>query len=249
MNKSGRSITEMKQLDKIKYGERFFYGDVAWVKIPCCSSTGAPVIAEAPIFEWAFDIYNNNDWRNSSLRRELNGTFLNSMIDNGAAAEAFLDFGSNLTTDDGTTDYGYAEDKVAIPSAGLYRIMRGEIPRYEGIWWTLTPTTCNIENAQYVRAVMPDGTITSREANFEMAGARPVCFLRLDTLVYTEEEKKQGQRKQSVKEGAEAVMETLDEYGTALWAGIIVEVIKAIFAMKNDAKELAQEISDTREET
>lgn len=239
----------MKQLDKIKYGERFFYGDVAWVRIPCCSSTGALVIAEAPIFEWAFDIHNNNDWRNSSLRRGLNGTFLNSMIDNGAAAEAFLDFGSNLTADDGTTDYGYAEDKVAIPSAGLYRIMRGEIPRYEGIWWTLTPTTCNIENAQYVRAVMPDGTFTNREANFEMAGVRPVCFLRLDTLVYTEEEKKQGQREQSVKEGVEAVMETLEEYGTALWAGIIVEVIKAIFAIKNDAKELAQEISDTREET
>ena len=51
----------MKQLDKIKYGERFFYGDVAWVRIPCCSSTGALVIAEAPIFEWAFDIHNNND--------------------------------------------------------------------------------------------------------------------------------------------------------------------------------------------
>ena len=239
----------MKQLDKIKYGERFFYGDVAWVRIPFCSSTGALVIAEAPIFEWAFDTHNNNDWRDSSLRRGLNGTFLNSMIDNGAAAEAFFNFSSNLIADDGTTDYGYVEDIVAIPSAETYRIMRGEIPRYEGIWWTLTPTTCNIENAQYVRAVMPDGTITNREANFEMAGVRPVCFLRLDTLVYTEEEKKQGQREQSVKEGAEAVIETLEEYGTALWAEIIVEVIKAIFAIKNDAKELAQEILDTREET
>ena len=100
----------MKQLDKIKYGERFFYGDVAWVRIPCCSSTGALVIAEAPIFEWAFDIHNSNDWRNSSLRRGLNGTFLNSMIDNGAAVEAFFNFSSNLTADDGTTDYGYVED-------------------------------------------------------------------------------------------------------------------------------------------
>lgn len=105
----------MKQLDKIKYGERFFYGDVAWVRIPCCSSTGALVIAEAPIFEWAFDIHNSNDWRNSSLRRGLNGTFLNSMIDNGAAAEAFFNFSSNLIADDGTTDYGYVEDKVTIP--------------------------------------------------------------------------------------------------------------------------------------
>lgn len=239
----------MKRLREIKPGECFSYGGVTWVRLPRSSSDYTMVIAETSVFQWAFDIHNCNDWGSSSLRRELNGTFFNSMVDNGADPDAFKNVCSDLTADDGTTDYGCAKDRIAIPTDSSYRMMRAAIPRYEGIWWTLTPATCNIENSQYVRVVMPDGTITKREANFETAGVRPVCSLSLNIQVHTDEETKQIRRKTSVKEGAEAVMETLEEYGAALWGEIIVEVIKAIFAIKTDAKALAKEIADTRKES
>lgn len=236
----------MKPLREINPGERFMYGGVTWVRLSRCVGDGTVAIAERPVFEWAFDIYNSNDWRGSTLRQELNGRIFNDMVNEGADPNAFLEFISDLTADDGTTDYENAKDRIAIPSASLYRMMRAEIPRYEGIWWTLTPLTCNIDKIIYVRVVMPDGTITKREANFEMAGIRPVCLLKSETPVFTEKEEKQIRRKTSVKEGAEAVMEALEEYGTALWGDIVVEVVKAIFAMKTDSGALAQEIKDTR---
>lgn len=62
----------------------------------------------------AFDEENCNDWRKSSLRRELNGAFLDALVAEGADRAAFLDWESDLTADDGMTDYGTATDKIAL---------------------------------------------------------------------------------------------------------------------------------------
>lgn len=67
-----------------------------------------------------------------------------------------------------------------------------------------------------------------------------------ETIVDTPEEKRQRKRAEAIEEGAEAVMETLGEYGAALWGEIIVEVIKAIFAIKTDAEDIAQERADKK---
>lgn len=68
-----------------------------------------------------------------------------------------------------------------------------------------------------------------------------------ETFVEPTKEERQRKRAEAVVEGAEAVMETLGEYGAALWGEIIVEVIKAIFAIKADAEDIAQERADKKE--
>lgn len=46
------------------------------------------------------------------MRGELNGAFLDALVAEGADRAAFLDWESDLTADDGMTDYGTAVDAI-----------------------------------------------------------------------------------------------------------------------------------------
>ena len=80
----------MKKLAELKCGARFTYAGVEWVKLED-NDGGALALAAEPVFERAFDEENCNDWRKSSLRRELNGPFLDALIAEGADRAAVLD--------------------------------------------------------------------------------------------------------------------------------------------------------------
>lgn len=110
----------MKKLAELKPGDRFMYGGVEWVKFEDIGA-GTLCLAAEPVFLRAFDEENCNDWRKSSLRRELNGAFLDALVAEGADRAAFLDWESDLTADDGMTDYGTATDKIALRSDALCR--------------------------------------------------------------------------------------------------------------------------------
>ena len=116
---------KQQQLSTLKDGARFVYGGVEWVKLEHLHTAPGKIetvaIAAEPVFERAFDEENCNDWRKSSLRRELNGPFLDTLIAEGADPAAFMEFESDLTADDGMTDYGTARDKIALISCDLYR--------------------------------------------------------------------------------------------------------------------------------
>ena len=88
----------MKKISQIETGGRFLYGGVEWVKL--YAGDGTVAISAEPVFERAFDENNKNDWRSSSLRRELNGAFLDALVAEGADRAAFLDWESDLTADD-----------------------------------------------------------------------------------------------------------------------------------------------------
>ena len=127
----------MKKISQIETGGRFLYGGVEWVKL--YAGDGTVAISAEPVFERAFDEDNKNDWRSSSLRRELNGAFLDALVAEGADRAAFLDWESDLTADDGMTDYGTATDKIALLSDKLYRMFRGIIPRVDARCWNRGP--------------------------------------------------------------------------------------------------------------
>ena len=158
----------MKKLAELKCGARFTYAGVEWVKLDNTDG-GALVLTAEPVFERAFDEENCNDWRKSSLRRELNGPFLDALIAEGADRAAFLDLETDLTADDGMTDYGTATDKIALISDGLYRKFRALIPKI-GCWrWTLTPWTCDPEYSCRVRRVNSSGALDNDGAYYGAA--------------------------------------------------------------------------------
>ena len=174
----------MKKLADLKQGGYFFYGGVQWVVLENDEKIGATLaIAAEPVFNRAFDEENRNDWRVSSLRRELNGPFFDALVAEGANRAAFLDWESDLTADNGMTDYGTATDKIALLSDGLYRKYRQFIPLVDDWCWTLTPWTCNKEYTAYVRYVNSSGAVNDDHAYNGNRGARPLCYLESSIFV------------------------------------------------------------------
>lgn len=236
----------MKKLAELKCGARFTYAGVEWVKLDDTDG-GALAIAAEPVFERAFDEENCNDWRKSSLRRELNGPFLDALIAEGADRAAFLDLESDLTADDGMTDYGTAADKIALISDGLYRKFRALIPKIGCWWWTLTPWTCDPEYSYYVRGVNSSGALGWGGA-YGGDGVRPLCNMKSDILVSVPGEEnaddQEERRAAEVEEAAEAVMETLGDYAVSLWGDVLAAVVSSLFKSKQDAEEIVQEEKD-----
>lgn len=234
----------MKKLAELKCGARFTYAGVEWVKLDNTDG-GALVLTAEPVFERAFDEENCNDWRKSSLRRELNGPFLDALIAEGADRAAFLDLETDLTADDGMTDYGTATDKIALISDGLYRKFRALIPKIGCWWWTLTPWTCDPEYSYVVRSVDSSGALVSYYAYGGGGGVRPLCNMKSDILVSVPGEENaddQAERRAAaVEEAAEAVMETLGDYAVSLWGDVLAAVVSSLFKSKQDAEEIMQE--------
>ena len=81
--------------------------------------------------EMAYDEDGSNDWRKSSLRKYLNEEFVKNFNKGD-----LLPFVSDLTSDDGMTDYGTSEDFVALLSDNLYRKYRKFMPQYDTWVWS-----------------------------------------------------------------------------------------------------------------
>lgn len=231
----------MKKLCELVKGARFLYGGMEWVKIWTESEDGGIMAIAADIpFERAFDTENCNDWRKSSLRRELNGDFLNLLVREGADRAAFLDFESDLTADDGMTDYGTATDKIALLSDNLYRKFRGLIPKTGGWCWNLTPWTCDQECSHYVRNVNSSGALSDGSACNGNRGVRPICCMKSEILVLVRGEEDQKEERNSydeaVQDAKDDVLNVLNAYPADIWGDALGAAVASVFAAKIDAE-------------
>lgn len=140
-------------------GERFTWKGLRFVALGM-EQGGMLAITEEPLCERKFDERGSNDWRKSSLRLELNGTFLDNI-----GKESLMPFTSDLTSDDGLKDYGTAEDYVFLLSADLYRKYRPYIPNQKTWWWLITPWSTLPSFANYVCSSNADGSLYNDYAN------------------------------------------------------------------------------------
>ena len=209
-----------KKLNALKPGAWFIYGGVEWVLLELKGNEAVAIAADC-VCERAFDRDNANDWRRSSLRRELNGEFLAMLISEGAEPTAFIEFESDLTADDGMTDYGTAQDKIALPSCDLYREYRALLPKIGCWWWTLTPWTCDPEYSSYVRDVNSSGAMDWDDAYYGSRGVRPLCHLESDILVSLPDEDAETEQSTSVEQAINDMMKILDERPMELWGEIM----------------------------
>lgn len=237
----------MKKLSTLQAGTHFMYGGAEWVKLGKVVSGGVLALSATCISEQAFDEENCNDWRKSSLRRELNGPFLDALISEGADRAAFMDWESNLIADDGMTDYGTATDKIALLSDGLYRQFRATIPVLDGWYWTLTPWSCKEEYKAYVRDVNSSGTLNYYSAYYGARGVRPLCYLNSEILVSipgTEDDTAYDEIEEVVNAARDDVLNMLNAYPVAIWGLALGAAVAALFQSKQDAEEIAQEEKD-----
>ena len=209
-----------KKLNELQPGERFDYGGVNWTLLEL-KGEEAICISSTPVLDRAFDKDNRNDWRRSSLRKELNGNFLATLDINGADSAAFMEFEGDLTADDGMTDYGTARDKIALITCDLYREHRALLPKI-GCWqWTLTPWTCDPEYSCSVRYVGSSGTMGWNVAYHGDGGVRPLCHLKSDILVSVPDEDAETEQSTSVEQAINDMMKILDERPLELWGEIM----------------------------
>ena len=235
----------MKKLAELKPGDRFMYGGVEWVKFEDIGA-GTLCLAAEPVFRRAFDEENCNDWRKSSLRRELNGAFLDALVAEGADRAAFLDWESDLTADDGMTDYGTAVDKIALRSDALCRKYREITPPVDEWCWNLTPWTCDASHSYYVRYVDSSGAMDWDFAYFGYWGVRPLCYPKSVILVSIPGEAGDEVERAALSEemrlkATEAILSTLNDYPVAAWGPALAGAVTALFQSKLAAEEIAQE--------
>lgn len=148
--------------DKIKFpkpGEQFEYNGVKFTALGEEQGGILAIVSELLKDEMPLDASNKNDWRTSSLRKYLNGEYL-EQFNRGD----LLPFVSDLTSDDGMKDYGTAEDYVFLLSCDLYRKYIESVPRFNNWWWTLTPWTCNPFYASRARIVYSSGEVCNSGA-------------------------------------------------------------------------------------
>lgn len=235
----------MKKLAELKPGDRFMYGGVEWVKFEDIGA-GTLCLAAEPVFRRAFDEENCNDWRKSSLRRELNGAFLDALVAEGADRAAFLDWESDLTADDGMTDYGTAVDKIALRSDALCRKYREITPPVDEWCWNLTPWTCDASDSYSVRNVNSSGAMHWYGACDGYWGVRPLCYPKSVILVSIPGEAGDEVERAALSEemrlkATEAILSTLNDYPVAAWGPALAGAVTALFQSKLAAEEIAQE--------
>ena len=167
----------MGELKEVKPGEKFSYGGIGWQVLEQQDGRALCLAAES-IGEKAFDKDNHNDWAKSSLRKFLNGKFLEKLIAAGADADAILPMELDLTADDGLDDYGTSTDKIGLISCEQYQRFRKLIPNLNDWWWTLTPwSTASNGYSCNVRFVNSDGALDYGNAYSGGIGVRPLCSL------------------------------------------------------------------------
>ena len=118
-----------------------------------------------------FDEDNNNNWKESSLRRYLNGEYLEKFKDVNLAS-----WQQDLTTDDGLKEYGSSEDKIFLLTAEQYRKYRKNIRAIADWWWLITADS-TVNN--FVRFVYTDGSLYYDYAYNGNCGVRPACVVDL----------------------------------------------------------------------
>ena len=159
--------------DKIKFpkpGEQFEYNDVMFTVLGEEQGGVLAIVSELLLQRMPFDESRKNDWRISSLRKHLNGEYL-EQFNRGD----LLPFVSDLTADDGMKDYGTAEDYVFLLSCDLYRKYRESVPRFNSWWWSLTPWTCTT-GSSLLRAVSSNGTADTSFSSIISCVAPAVLF-------------------------------------------------------------------------
>lgn len=145
---------------------------------------GVFVLAKESLFEKTFDEGNCNNWKSSSLRKYLNGEWLEE-LKKEVPGEYIMPFKRDLTSDDGLHDYGTCEDFVSLIICDEYRKYHEKyISNKKTWWWTLTPySTPYASYPNGERLVYADGSLYYSSSCNGSYGVAPALLLLPSLLV------------------------------------------------------------------
>lgn len=125
----------------------------------------------------------NNDWRQSIVRKYLNNDYLRE-IEAEFGEDNIVEHTTNLFSIDGLNDYGTCRNKVGLFDIDQYRKYRKVLGKnMDDWWWLLTPdSTPSGWSARCVRCVGNGGGVFY--GGYDCSGSvRPFCIIKSSIFV------------------------------------------------------------------
>ena len=173
-----------KRLSEVAMGDTFKVGKFEFIVLAQNRVVGTTEVLLKDLWKTTKFDDDTNDYKNSSIRKELNGEFLNELA-NEVGTINIIPHTVNLTADDGRKDYGMCDDSVSLLTCDMYRKYVDVIDRYliDNWWWLATPYSTSSNGYDFtVRCVRLDGTL--RNGNCYLGyGVRPFCILKSGIFV------------------------------------------------------------------
>ena len=172
--------TSQKQAKDLQMKESISIAGITWSKFAEDSEGNAYILADEKICDMEFG--ENNDWRESPIRKKLNEELYQKIVAE-LGADAVVTIQTDLFSHDGLRDYGKCNDVVSLLTYDLYRNNRENIKEFDEWFWTCTPnstpTGCG---SGYVRCVRSDGSVDYRWCGSSGA-VRPFFILKSNIFV------------------------------------------------------------------
>lgn len=166
---------------KLRPGEEFVYNGIRFICLDIIDGNYLAITADC----WCEKRFNEkyedgcNNWGKSTLRRFLNEDALEEHFD----TKHLVKQTSDLIADNGDKAYGTCKDYITLLTCDQYRKYRKFMPKYDDWVWTLTPRSCGVGNASYVRNINPSGELyDSLSIASSASGVAPVCLFNSDNL-------------------------------------------------------------------
>ena len=166
------------EAENAEVGSFIKYAGIEWVVLDK-KADRVLILAKDRLYDCAFDTDNRNNWKESTLREDLNNKDFKGL--EKINKDDLVEFKRDLTTDDGLTDYGSCFDYISLITCEEYRKYRKYIPNASDWWWTLTADSLAYEHL--VRYVISGGSLNGHYAYIGHIGVRPLCALIPETKV------------------------------------------------------------------
>lgn len=168
--------TQQKQAKDLQMKESITVAGITWSKFAEDSEGNAYMLADENICNMEFG--ENNDWRDSPIRKKLYEELYLKIVDE-LGADALVTIQTDLFSHDGLKDYGKCEDMVSLLTYDLYRNNRKNIPNLDEWWWLATPdSTPSGCGSDYVRCVGSGGGVGCLDCGWYGSGVRPFFILK-----------------------------------------------------------------------
>ena len=173
-----------KFLFEIAAGDTFKVGNFEFIVLAQNHALGTTEVLLKDFWKTAKFDDNINNYKNSSIRAELNSNFRDELA-NEIGTINIIPHTVNLTADDGRKDYGMCDDSVSLLTCDMYRKYVDIIDKYmitSDWWWLATPYSTRDGYRYTVRCVNDDGTLCNGICNYDY-GVRPFCIFKSNIFV------------------------------------------------------------------
>lgn len=171
-------IASMKNISgkNLHIKESIEIAGITWSKFAEDADGNALMLADECIFNREFG--ENNNWRESPIRKELNSDLYEKMAFE-IGKDAIIPITVDLFSHDGLRDYGTCIDNISILTYDLYRNNRDNIKGGSESFWTNTPdSTPSGYGSRCVQVVYSDGSVGYCDCDWDDRGVRPFFILK-----------------------------------------------------------------------